>query len=405
MERDDPLIALMSAVEQALAPYMKKPGKLAAVWKATKSDGARIAGKIAVAAAKTAVKRFVGENLEDLISSDEGPKSEPGETAASKSASDDIIGSALEEATKEISSLTDRAADALIAKFNTTRKSITGFRDNLGSMTRMLAERDVKAPLFILVDELDRCRPTYAISLLERTKHLFEADGVAFIFATDSGQLQHTVRGVYGGDFDGKKYLSRFFDRRYVFREPKVAQLVASRLGDVDQTKLVGAFQEPLEAIQHGFQSLQPMPLRSIEQIIEIMAATTAAWSAPVPIETATLLVFSACYHERHDFDFTAYLKPYEANWMAVLPDRYDDNGRQVAIDVFAAIRTLLSRSINLREALTSYQGSTNASDELIFNYFESEASKSPRSTYGPSILQSLPALIQNAGRILQTEL
>ncbi|WP_419182173.1 P-loop NTPase fold protein [Pantoea ananatis] len=35
-------------------------------------------------------------------------------------------------------------------------------------------------PLFVFVDELDRCRPTYAIEMLETIKHLFSIENVVY---------------------------------------------------------------------------------------------------------------------------------------------------------------------------------------------------------------------------------
>lgn len=64
--------------------------------------------------------------------------------------------------------------------------------------------------VFILIDELDRCRPSYAIEMLETIKHFFELKNYVFVVATDTEQLSHSVKAVYGDFFDGKEYLSRF---------------------------------------------------------------------------------------------------------------------------------------------------------------------------------------------------
>ena len=59
------------------------------------------------------------------------------------------------------------------------------------SLKKALNENDnATENLFVFIDELDRCRPTYAIELLERIKHLLDIDGLVFILAMDcSGQL------------------------------------------------------------------------------------------------------------------------------------------------------------------------------------------------------------------------
>jgi|GEM_PF-2515569 len=73
-------------------------------------------------------------------------------------------------------------------------------------------------PAFIFIDELDRCKPTYAVEMLEAIKHVFDIPGLVFIVATNTQQLSHTVKSVYGSGFNAEEYLSRFFDNKYYLR-------------------------------------------------------------------------------------------------------------------------------------------------------------------------------------------
>ena len=66
----------------------------------------------------------------------------------------------------------------------------------------------------IFIDELDRCRPEFAIKVLEQTKTLFQQDNIVVVYSTDITQLAHSLQGVYGPRFDGRKYLERFCDKR-----------------------------------------------------------------------------------------------------------------------------------------------------------------------------------------------
>lgn len=66
--------------------------------------------------------------------------------------------------------------------------------------------------LVIFIDELDRCKPDYALSLMERIKHFFDDDRITFVFAVNLSQLQHTVKSYYGSAFDATRYLDKFFD-------------------------------------------------------------------------------------------------------------------------------------------------------------------------------------------------
>ncbi|MFT4924461.1 MAG: hypothetical protein ACI8WB_000539 [Phenylobacterium sp.] len=84
------------------------------------------------------------------------------------------------------------------------------------------------SPMYIFIDELDRCRPTFAIELLEVVKHIFSMQRVIFVIATDTEQLQHSIRAVYGSGFDSQKYLLRFFDRSFSLPTAKTADYVGT---------------------------------------------------------------------------------------------------------------------------------------------------------------------------------
>lgn len=73
--------------------------------------------------------------------------------------------------------------------------------------------------LVIFIDELDRCKPTYAIEMLERIKHYFEDDRIIFIASINREQLIHSISKVYGTAFDSTGYLDKFFDRNVYLPE------------------------------------------------------------------------------------------------------------------------------------------------------------------------------------------
>ncbi len=78
--------------------------------------------------------------------------------------------------------------------------------------------------LVIIIDELDRCNPCYAVELLEKIKHYFFNEKITFVFAVNMEQLQHTIKHHYGNDFNAYKYLDRFFDT--VVPMPKLNQSI-----------------------------------------------------------------------------------------------------------------------------------------------------------------------------------
>lgn len=107
--------------------------------------------------------------------------------------------------------------------------AIGRFRDCLEQAVESLSgNRDATVPrrLVFLVDELDRCRPDFAIRALERIKHLFNARGVVFVMAIDDDNLQSAVKALYGEGLNAEKYLRRFFDYEVNLPVPKTGLLV-----------------------------------------------------------------------------------------------------------------------------------------------------------------------------------
>jgi hypothetical protein len=66
--------------------------------------------------------------------------------------------------------------------------------------------------LLFIIDELDRCKPEFAVKLLEVAKHYYNDDNVVFVLSTNNRQLAHTVKRYYGNDFDGYGYLDKLYD-------------------------------------------------------------------------------------------------------------------------------------------------------------------------------------------------
>ncbi len=81
-----------------------------------------------------------------------------------------------------------------------------------GFFSELLAERGNR--LIVFIDELDRCKPSYAVQLLERIKHYLCDDRITFVFSVNLEELQHTIKHYYGSSFDSCRYLDRFFDMR-----------------------------------------------------------------------------------------------------------------------------------------------------------------------------------------------
>ena len=67
--------------------------------------------------------------------------------------------------------------------------------------------------IIFLVDELDRCLPSYAIKVLERLHHLFDGiENIIVIISIDKKQLEHSIQQIYGNDVNVDKYLKKFIN-------------------------------------------------------------------------------------------------------------------------------------------------------------------------------------------------
>ncbi len=67
-------------------------------------------------------------------------------------------------------------------------------------------------PLIIIIDELDRCKPTYAVEILEKIKHLFSVEKVVFVLVMNKKQLEGSIKCIYGQDIDAHAYLQKFIN-------------------------------------------------------------------------------------------------------------------------------------------------------------------------------------------------
>lgn len=113
---------------------------------------------------------------------------------------------------KEIGQLLASQAQERLTSYQEARKSVQHFKTVLQDMASTLATANQDQPLVVVIDELDRCRPSYAVELLEVAKHLFRVDHIVFVLAVNRSELAHSIRSLYGSSFDGDEYLRRFFD-------------------------------------------------------------------------------------------------------------------------------------------------------------------------------------------------
>ncbi len=105
----------------------------------------------------------------------------------------------------------------LFGEYREFKDAILNFKESLEGIVNN------QRKIVIIIDELDRCKPTFAVQLLEIVKHLFDIKGITFIFMLDIEQLSYSIKTIYGQEMDATGYLCRFFD--YITRMPKPSVL------------------------------------------------------------------------------------------------------------------------------------------------------------------------------------
>ena len=123
-----------------------------------------------------------------------------------------------------------KLADEMLSRHKDTEKVVEKFTGNLKAAAESLSLVHNNRSLILMIDELDRCRPSYAVELLEMAKHLFSVDRIVFVLAVNRAQLAHSVRALYGSDFDAEGYLRRFFDVDFRLPEPSRDAFIAAQL-------------------------------------------------------------------------------------------------------------------------------------------------------------------------------
>lgn len=167
-------------------------------------------------------------------------------------------------------------------------KELDAFKANISILKAALtefvyviaSEHNNKLKLVIIIDELDRCKPLFAIQTLEIVKHLFDIENVVFVFALDINQLSHSIKCVYGQGMDSVGYLCRFFD--YISKMPKVdlRQYIKVALGCYDGDSLTrwnkmsgtvtDGCEEPLAEFIFDLQEAYGFSMRDIDTFIQI---------------------------------------------------------------------------------------------------------------------------------------
>lgn len=198
-------------------------------------------------------------------------------------------GGNLNDIVKDAASEADSAAEAymeeLLSKPKKQKEIIIEFRKALEALPELLAptvEGEEQKPLIFIIDELDRCKPLFALALLERIKHFMSVPNVHFVLGVHVRQLEASVRYAYGSETDARLYLQKFINVTQLF-QPDVTKNPRVDDYSVYFAHLISSLELP----EHGedgyaFEFIQwfarhyKMSLRAVERVITVMAVSIA---------------------------------------------------------------------------------------------------------------------------------
>ena len=165
----------------------------------------------------------------------------------------------------------DKTAELILKDHVEAEKSL----QTLQTALTAIASQD---PIIIFIDELDRCRPNFAVDMLEIIKHTFDVEGVSFVLVTNTQQLRASINHCYGQAVDAQRYLDKFIKFRFELSAHSIRNLNYPVLAATDHFFKLARDKECLpnellgkglfrKAIEHLVKH-QNLSLREIETLI-----------------------------------------------------------------------------------------------------------------------------------------
>ena len=162
----------------------------------------------------------------------------------------------------------------IIKDFNQRKTAVQQVRDTISKYIKK-SEKKSEKKLLVIVDELDRTRPDYAVRFLEDMKHFFDIENVAFVVAVNRQQMEATVKCLYGQRLDFNGYYRKFFKQEMNLPDPyKEAQNFIDGL--IEETAEDGSNSMKKEQRDHRVKSsylsckMFNLTLREIESFVRI---------------------------------------------------------------------------------------------------------------------------------------
>ncbi len=210
----EPLLALLAEIIKACTPEDtgEQPSEQR---KNITRKVAKAAGFVMKTVAKAAVGHVLKQNTDDLA--------EEFQQIMNDGQDADSLAETVTDAAATIASHTiDATVEALLKEQIEAEK-------NLETLKACLKELAAEKPIILFIDELDRCRPDYAIDMLEVIKHVFDVENVKVVLVTNTKQLRAAINHRYGVEVDAQKYLDKFLKYSFALPDKIVARFEEER--------------------------------------------------------------------------------------------------------------------------------------------------------------------------------
>jgi hypothetical protein len=184
--------------------------------------------------------------------------------------------------------------EAKLLARNDERSAMEKFRIELASFVANITEKNKAGadspspPLVFIIEELDRCKPDFALALVESVKHLFAVPGVIFLLVTNLDQLCSAVQAMYGASIDARGYLEKFYHLLVHLPEPHrsergerlgafLDQIFATLPSDVKDANGRGRLHELITEHLQFLNSRRTLSLRKLERLATQIAVVYAS--------------------------------------------------------------------------------------------------------------------------------
>jgi len=327
---DDPFSALLGELYSFISEKLPEssPSKQEFKEKAKKAGVAILKGGLKVAVRYFTMNTFDGTSLDG---------NNQDSNKIDKAVADEIV------------NLSESTVQNYLNNYSKAKTEIEDFKTILENVVKEISPNQ---PLVFIVDELDRCKPSYSVELLEKLKHVFSVPGVHFVLSVNRKQLEASVKGIYGSEIDACLYIQKFIHLSLSLpmtteysssHQRKYSSNLAERSeigNDREAQNVIGAFINLAEHMKLSF--------RDCEKIFSVLMIQVASGSSGLAMVMTPLAVIQVLNPELFKRICSDDIELIEIeNILAVNVDKYQNDINEWVSQMYLRFCYLFSVSAN----------------------------------------------------------